>query len=548
MIGKTTFTIRGVITNEPGRRVGDFSLGPRVIVDLADLPAAGLLNFGSRARRVLLVKVAERQVAPLVDALREDFKDEFVVCPLLPGAGRRDWAGLRSGGELPEPGGPGHRDSRRHRGVERDARVRAAEDAEHRRPEVRRRDEPPGHRRLSAPGDDARPCRKPARRRPRASGHRGHSTAAGRDDGARCCRRCSTESPGARRRREWALVCSCPCSSPSCRSFRCASSSRPCCSGTSRYAGCSTGRVSSTIGLVGLALVGLAAWQAASVQVGAIVCAGFAVLAFALQWTGRLLVRALAPLARSRRFPLRHAVLHLSRPGNQTRVILLAVGLGAFFIVGVRSLQSSLLEEFSMEFDAEAPDMFLMDVQRDQAEAMRSFLSDPALGTGPFRLIPVLRARVTGVDGRETIAREPRRRARPRSRWRASTPSLTGRPSRPTSAWSTARSGTAHRPNPRCRWRRACAIDSRSTWATPSGSTSWAASSGRASRACGPWNGAIPGAAVSCSCSGRAFWSRRRRPSSRRCEGRRGPPAARSSSPRSCSGFPTCRSSIFSRS
>jgi putative ABC transport system permease protein len=157
-----------------------------------------------------------------------------------------------------------------------------------------------------------------------------------------------------------------------------------------------------TIGLVGLALVGLAAWQAASLQVGAIVCAGFAVLAFALQWTGRLLVRALAPLARSRRFPLRHAVLHLSRPGNQTRVILLAVGLGAFFIVGVRSLQSSLLEEFSMEFDAEAPDMFLMDVQRDQAEAMRSFLSDPALGTGPFRLIPVLRARVTGVDGRET--------------------------------------------------------------------------------------------------------------------------------------------------
>ena len=55
-----------------------------------------------------------------------------------------------------------------------------------------------------------------------------------------------------------------------------------------------------------------------------------------------------------------------------------------------------------MEFDAAAPDMFLMDVQRDQADAMRAFLSDPGLGTGPFRLIPVLRARVTGVEGRET--------------------------------------------------------------------------------------------------------------------------------------------------
>ena len=41
-------------------------------------------------------------------------------------------------------------------------------------------------------------------------------------------------------------------------------------------------------------------------------------------------------------------MLHLSRPGNQTRVILLAVGLGSFFIIGVRALQASLLEEFSL--------------------------------------------------------------------------------------------------------------------------------------------------------------------------------------------------------
>jgi putative ABC transport system permease protein len=95
-------------------------------------------------------------------------------------------------------------------------------------------------------------------------------------------------------------------------------------------------------------------------------------------------------------------VLHLSRPGNQTRVILLAVGLGAFFIVGVRSLQASLLEEFSVESAEDAPDMFLMDIQRDQADAMRTFLGDPATGASQYRLIPVLRARVTGVSGRQT--------------------------------------------------------------------------------------------------------------------------------------------------
>ena len=131
-------------------------------------------------------------------------------------------------------------------------------------------------------------------------------------------------------------------------------------------------------------------------------CVGFTGLAIVLQLVGSMLVRAVAPLAYSRSFPLRHAVLHLSRPGNQTRVILLAVGLGAFFIVGVRSLQASLLEEFSLEVAQDAPDMFLMDIQRDQVDAMRAFLADPANGAGVSRLIPVLRARVTGVNGRET--------------------------------------------------------------------------------------------------------------------------------------------------
>src|SRR5205807_2677106 len=118
-------------------------------------------------------------------------------------------------------------------------------------------------------------------------------------------------------------------------------------------------------------------WSAAA-QVGAIVCVGFAGLALVLQLAGRGLVALVTPLANSRSFPLRHAVLHLSRRGNQTRVILLAVGLGAFFIVGVRSLQATLLDEFSVQVSNESPDMFLLDVQRGQVDGVRAFLSDPA--------------------------------------------------------------------------------------------------------------------------------------------------------------------------
>src|SRR5207249_2116821 len=150
---------------------------------------------------------------------------------------------------------------------------------------------------------------------------------------------------------------------------------------------------------VSIALVALTAWQAASIRAGVVVCAGCAALAVVLMLAGRGLIALVSPLANARSFPLRHAVLHLSRPGNQTRVILLAVGLGSFFIVGVRSLQASLLEEFSIQTAANSPDMFLLDIQRRQADAVRAFLGDSAHGAGEFQLIPVLRGRVVGVGG-----------------------------------------------------------------------------------------------------------------------------------------------------
>ena len=79
---------------------------------------------------------------------------------------------------------------------------------------------------------------------------------------------------------------------------------------------------------------------------GAPCAAGSRSVALVLHVAGWALVRATAPLAAGASFALRHAVLRLNRPGNQTRVVLLAVGLGAFFIIGVRGVQSNLLRDF----------------------------------------------------------------------------------------------------------------------------------------------------------------------------------------------------------
>ena len=103
-------------------------------------------------------------------------------------------------------------------------------------------------------------------------------------------------------------------------------------------------------------------------------------------------------------------MLNLIRPGNQTRVILLAVGLGSFFIIGIHAVQANLLGAFALEVREDTPDMFLIDVQRDQTDGVETLL-ERELGVAP-RLLPVLRARVTGVQGSRTTldsARDVRR-------------------------------------------------------------------------------------------------------------------------------------------
>jgi len=129
-----------------------------------------------------------------------------------------------------------------------------------------------------------------------------------------------------------------------------------------------------TIAVVG-GLVALTVWQAGSVRIGALVAGGFAATALVLHLAGSLLIRMIRPLARSRSFALRHAVLQLSRPGSQMRIVLLAVGLGSFFIIGVRALQQNLVDQFAVRMTADSPDMFLLDIQRDQVPAVQSLIA-----------------------------------------------------------------------------------------------------------------------------------------------------------------------------
>jgi putative ABC transport system permease protein len=147
-----------------------------------------------------------------------------------------------------------------------------------------------------------------------------------------------------------------------------------------------------------VALVLLAGWQSGSLRAGLFVSAGLAGVTLLLVLASRLLLRATRPFSRSPRFALRHALISLGRPGNQTRVILTAVGLGCFFVLSVRAIQTNLVQELSAQIGATSPDFVLIDVQRDQVDDVREVVAPYVLE--PPRLLPLLRARVVGLEGK----------------------------------------------------------------------------------------------------------------------------------------------------
>ena len=417
VIGGHPFTVRGVISQEPGRRVGAFSFGSRVLVDYDDLRATGLLTFGSRASYQLLLRVREQAVEGLTRDLRRDFRDRFVqarsyrsteddigedllraenylslvgfIMVVLGGIGV--WSvtrvfvkqKIRSVAILKCIGATGGQVLATYiaqvmllglggslLGVAIAAIAIAAipESAV-----VAFGNVPYGLTWSAALQGIAVgllvsllfslvPLLEVRRVKPLLLLRGSEVSMAGGTAAVKPRRFPLSLVPSALWRADPV-------------------------------------QIGATVAVTAL-LVAIAAWQAASLSVALIVCGGFAAVSLILHGAGALFVKAVRPLTVAPWFPLRHAVVSLRRPGNQTRVILLAVGLGSFFVLGVRALQSNLLDQFTVGLMRSGADMFLVDIQQDQVEGVRSFVKT-ATSREP-RLIPVLRARVTGIRGSET--------------------------------------------------------------------------------------------------------------------------------------------------
>ncbi|MBK8810960.1 MAG: ABC transporter permease [Acidobacteria bacterium] len=152
------------------------------------------------------------------------------------------------------------------------------------------------------------------------------------------------------------------------------------------------------IGAFSLAgLLGLAVWQAGSVKVGVFFLVGLTVTSLFLYLAAFLLTITLRRFRNLGSFAVRQAINSLYRPGNQTRIILLAVGLGAFVVLAVQSLQMNLVREFDFTRNQTLPSLFIIDIQKSQIEELARMLE--AKTGEPAQTLPTVRARIAYVNG-----------------------------------------------------------------------------------------------------------------------------------------------------
>ncbi len=398
-IGTGDFEIRGVIASEPGRRLGTFTLGPRVFIDLADLESTGLLAFGSRASYQALLEVPGEALDPLVADLRGAFANEFV--------------GIRHYRRSEDQIGENLTRAENYLslvglvvlilgGIGISSVTRVFVQQKFRSIAI-----------LKCVGSTSLQVLAVYMTQVLLLGFAGSALGVALAAGVIAAVPSLVGELAAMLPVDYGLTPSAVWHGLAVGmlvsllfsivpllevrhvkpSLLLRQESGP--------AGGFDALKWGVTGAVGAALVAVASWQAGSVEVGLLLCAGFIATAFVLHLAGLALVRAVQPLRYAKSFALRQAVLHIIRPGNQTRVILLAVGLGTFFILGVRSLQANLLRDFAVQVGPDAPDMFLIDIQSDQRDRVAALL-DEANGAAPApRVMPTLRARVVGVEGQD---------------------------------------------------------------------------------------------------------------------------------------------------
>lgn len=154
---------------------------------------------------------------------------------------------------------------------------------------------------------------------------------------------------------------------------------------------------------IGAAIIGsvvaIATSRADTYLEGATFAAGIGGAILVLWGSATLVVRLARRIARPTwSFTVRQGVANLYRPGNQTRVVAIALGFGVFLMSTLYQVQENLLRTLNLRLEQSRANVVFFDVQQDQQAAIDSMIR--AGGSELVQEAPIVPMRVASINGR----------------------------------------------------------------------------------------------------------------------------------------------------
>jgi putative ABC transport system permease protein len=144
------------------------------------------------------------------------------------------------------------------------------------------------------------------------------------------------------------------------------------------------------------AVLALLYWLVRDGRLVTVVALGLAGTFAALALAGWLLVKGLTPLRSGVGVAWRYGLANIARRGRDSVVQIVAFGLGLMVLLLLALVRDDLLEDWRASLPADAPNYFMINIRPDEGDAIRAFFRDR--GLPPTELVPLVRARLTAIN------------------------------------------------------------------------------------------------------------------------------------------------------
>ena len=154
-----------------------------------------------------------------------------------------------------------------------------------------------------------------------------------------------------------------------------------------------------TIALIALFPLAFAAMQTKSILTGTFFFLGLMAALGCLTLVAMLLLYLVKRFFPNQAgFILRHSLSSLFRPNNQTRVLLVTIGLGAFIISTLNIIEQSMLEQVEFAGQENQSNTILFDIQPDQRAGVVDLMKDNDLKVN--QVVPIVTIRIANLHGK----------------------------------------------------------------------------------------------------------------------------------------------------